>query len=90
MTWTSTDASAGKNAQVRLSGKLSGDAGIAAGPTAFTSPTFYHPSADNPERWGDYSAVTTDPLNSANAWLVNEKINNGGRLWGSKIVRFGF
>jgi len=90
VTWTSTDASAGKNAQVRLSGKLSGNAGIAAGPTAFTSPTFYHPSADNPERWGDYSAVTTDPLNSANAWLVNEKINNGGLLWGSRIVRFGF
>ena len=32
-------------------------------------------SADNPERWGDYSAVTTDPLNAANAWLVNEKVN---------------
>jgi hypothetical protein len=90
VTWTSTDASAAKNAQVRLSGKLSADAGIAAGPSAGTSPTFYHPSADNPERWGDYSAVTTDPLNAANAWLVNEKINTGGLLWGSKIVRFGF
>ena len=90
VTWTSTDASVGRNAQVRLSGKLSGDAGISAGPTAFTSPTFYHASADNPERWGDYSAVTTDPLNSANAWLVNEKINSGGLLWGSRIVRFGF
>ena len=73
VTWTSTDASVGHNAQVRLSGKLSADAGIAAGPSAVTSPTFYHPSADNPERWGDYSAVTTDPLNAANAWLVNEK-----------------
>ena len=90
VTWTSTDASVGKNAQVRLSGKWSADAGIAAGPSAFTSPTFYHPSADNPERWGDYSAVTTDPLNAANAWLVNEKVNRGGLLWGSRIVRFGF
>ena len=90
VTWTSTDTSAGKNAQVRLSGKLNAAAGIAAGPSAFTSPTFYHPSADNPERWGDYSAVTTDPLNAANAWLVNEKVNSGGLLWGSRIVRFGF
>src|SRR6266576_4448029 len=90
VTYTSTDASVGKNAQVRLSGKLSGDAGISAGPNAFTSPTFYHPSADNPERWGDYSAVTTDPLNAANAWLVKEKVNQGGLLWGSRIVRFGF
>jgi len=90
VTWTSTDASVGRNAQVRLSGKLSAGAGISAGPTASTSPTFYHPSADNPERWGDYSAVTTDPLNAANAWLVNEKINAGGLLWGSRIVQFGF
>jgi len=88
VTWTSTDPSHAKNAQVRLSGKLSGDAGIAAGPIAVTSGTFYHPSADNPERWGDYSAVTTDPLDAANAWLVNEKSN--GLKWGSRIVRFGF
>ena len=88
VTWTSTDASAAKNAQVRLSGKLSAAAGISAGPIAVTSGAFYHPSTDNPERWGDYSAVTTDPLNSANAWLVNEKSN--GLLWGSRIVRFGF
>ena len=90
VTYTSTDATAGRNAQVRLSGKLSAAAGISAGPNAFISNTFYHPSADNPERWGDYSAVTTDPLNSANAWLVNEKVNAGGLLWGSRIVRFGF
>ena len=90
VTWTSTDASVGRNAQVRLSGKRTAGAGISAGPTASTSPTFYHPSTDNPERWGDYSAVTTDPLNAANAWLVNEKVNAGGLLWGSRIVRFGF
>jgi len=88
VTWTSTDVSAGTNAQVRLSGKFSADAGISSGPTAFTSPTFYHPSANNLERWGTYSAVTTDPLNPANAWLVNEI--EGGVIWGSRIVRFGF
>jgi hypothetical protein len=88
--WTSTDASAGTNAQVRLSGKLSADAGIAAGPNAFTSPTFYNASADNPERWGDYSAVTTDPSNAANAWLVNETVTANSTIWGSRIVRFGF
>ena len=43
---------------------------------------------DNPERWGDYSAVTTDPLNATDAWLVNEI--EGGVIWGSQIVRFGF
>src|SRR5439155_20416080 len=87
VTWTSTDASVGRNAQVRLSVKLNADAGIAAGPNAFTSPTFYHPSADNPERWGDYSALTTDPLKAANAWLLNEKVNVRGIFSGSCIVR---
>jgi len=71
-----------------LSGKLSADAGIASGPTAFSSVTFYNPSADNPERWGDYSAVATDPLNPTDAWLVNEI--EGGVIWGIQIVRFGF
>ena len=90
VTWTSTNASLGLNAQVRLSGKLSADAGIAAGPNANTSATFYNASGDNPERWGDYSAVTTDPSNSANAWLVNEKVTVNSAIWGSRIVRFGF
>ena len=90
VTYTSTDTSAGRNAQVRLSGKLNADAGIAAGPNAVTSPTFYSASADNPERWGDYSAVTTDPLNAANAWLVNEKVTGNHAIWGSRIVQFGF
>jgi hypothetical protein len=90
VTWTSTDASVGRNAQVRLSGKLSAGAGISAGPTAFTSLTFYHPSADNPERWGDYSAVTTDPSNAATAWLVNETVTADSSIWGSRIVKFGF
>jgi len=90
VTWTSTDPSAGNNAQVRLSGKLSADAGISAGPNAATSPTFYNASADNPERWGDYSAVTTDPINPNNAWLVNEKVSGNSAIWGSRIVKFGF
>jgi hypothetical protein len=90
VTYTSTNAGVGVNAQVRLSGKANGDAGIAPGPNAFTSTTFYHPSADMPERSGDYSAVTTDPLNANNARLVNETINPGGLLWGSRIVQFGF
>jgi len=41
------------------------------------------------QRWGDYSAVTLDPSNEANAWLVNEKINNNS-IWGSRIITIGF
>jgi hypothetical protein len=35
-------------------------------------------------RWGDYSAITVDPLNSRQAWLVNEDINAGGD-WSTHI-----
>jgi hypothetical protein len=76
VTWTSTDASIGVNAQVRLSGKLSADAQITAGTAGFTSPTFLTGNFDpsfGTQRWGDYSAVTLDPSNGATAWLVTKK-----------------
>lgn len=88
VTYTSTDPSFGTNAQVRLSGKPTGDTGIAAGPVGFTSPTFYNASGDTTERWGDYSAVTVDSKDG-NAWLVNEKVNSS-LLWGSRVIKFGF
>ena len=86
VTWSSTDASVGVNAQVIFSGKTDGAAGIPAGLVAFTSPTFYNPSTDTVERWGDYSAITVDPSNTSKAWLVNEKINTTA-LWGSRITQ---
>jgi hypothetical protein len=92
VTWTSTDASIRVNAQVRLSGKLSADAQITAGTAGFTSPTFLTGNFDprfGTQRWGDYSAVTLDPSNGANAWLVNEKINSNS-IWGSRIITIGF
>jgi len=92
VTWTSTDARVGVNAQVRLSGKLSADAQITAGTAGFTSPTFLTGNFDpgfGIQRWGDYSAVTLDPSNEATAWLVNEKINSSS-LWGSRIITIGF
>ena len=92
VTWTSTNAGAGLNAQVRFSGKLSADAQIPSGAAGFTSPTFLTGNFDpnlGIERWGDYSAVALDPSNEATAWLVNEKINSSS-LWGSRIIHIGF
>jgi len=92
VTYSSTDASAGINAQVRLSGKLNADAGIAAGSAGFTSSTFLSGNFDpnfGLQRWGDYSAVTVDPSNANIAWLVNEKINDTSN-WGSRIIKIGF
>lgn len=89
VTWTATDTSPGTNAEVRLSGKFSAAGGISSGLSAFNSPTWYDASGDTTERWGDYSAVTVDPLNGSLAWLVNEQVNAGHLLWGSRIVKFG-
>jgi hypothetical protein len=89
VTWSSSSTSV--NARVVFSGKQNADATIAlnSGVVGFTSTTFYNPSSDNPERWGDYSAITIDPSNTSRAWLVNEKINTTA-LWGSRIMQVGF
>ncbi len=91
VTWSSTDATAGTNAQVRFSGRRSTDTSgiIGGGAALFTSSTFYDPSSDFVERWGDYSAVTIDPSNPLRAWIVNEKINSTS-VWGSRIGCIGY
>jgi hypothetical protein len=90
VTWSSTDPAAGTNAQVRFSGRQATDPPgmIDAGTVLFTSPTFYSPSAGLVERWGDYSAVTVDPVDGT-GWIVNEKINDT-TIWGSRIGNIGF
>ncbi len=91
VTWSSTDATEDTNAQVRFSGRRSTDTSgiIDGGEALFTSSTFYDPSGDSVERWGDYSAVTIDPSNPLRAWIVNEKIN-GTSEWGSRITCIGY
>jgi hypothetical protein len=84
VTWSSTDSLARINAQVRAA---SGPVG--PGTVLVTSPTFYHPTNSGVEPWGNYSAVTVDPLLSNTAWLVNEKIDSGS-VWGSQIARVIF
>ncbi|MEK6729866.1 MAG: hypothetical protein AABY76_07575 [Planctomycetota bacterium] len=91
VTWSSTDATEGTNAQVRYSGRRSTDTSglIDGGAALYTSSTYYDPSSDTVERWGDYSAVTIDPSNTSRAWIVNEKINSTSE-WGSRITCIGY
>ena len=101
VTWSSTDTGpAGLQAQVRFSGRQSGDppgSMNSPGTAIFTSPTFYNDftCASPPCRWGDYSAVSIDPqtytgCSAGNrAWIVNEKINSN-TIWGTRIARIGF
>jgi len=93
VTWTSDLATATTAPQVRFSGRLVSDplnTNLGPGFVLVSSPLVcYNPSTDNVERWGDYSAVTIDPLSSLRAWGVNEKIING-TTWGTRIGNMGY
>jgi hypothetical protein len=87
VTWSSSNALGSREenppyfAQVRTSGRISTDpAGvIPSGVVVFQSTTSYFGF-----RWGDYSAITLDPINASCAWGVNEKIN-APVIWGSRF-----
>jgi len=98
VTWSSTDPTpdlgfSPVNAQVRFSGRTVGDpeTDLSPGTALFTSSTFYSPVGfgSPPWPWGDYSAITIDPANDMQAWLVNQK-NNSTSRWGSRIGRIAF
>lgn len=93
VSWTATDPPAGVNAQIRFSGRLPTDAASSTnepGQALFTSPTFYNPSSDSTERWGDYSAVVDDDSTTLRrAYIVSEKVNSS-TVWGSRIGHVGF
>lgn len=93
VTWTSTllgdRFEGGHHARIRWSGDEAPANDIGAGFTLFTSLVGYNPSSSLDERWGDYSAVSLDPLNQRRAWIVNEKIN-APAAWGSRFLCIGF
>jgi hypothetical protein len=97
-TWTSTDVNGADAHQARVkgSGRLAADSTTTFGGSTFgTAPTFYNPSGATDERWGDYSAVTIDPVAAVGcpvgqrAWIVNERHINS-TVWGSRFGRLGF
>jgi hypothetical protein len=92
-TWSSTDSTNKRNADVRVGGKLGtaalGGAAITS-KAIFTSLTCITGNFDSnfgKQRWGDYSQVTIDPANSKNGWAVNEDILSTSD-WGSEIGSF--
>jgi len=101
VTWNSTDAnnpttSLRHQVRVRGSGRLATDSTtIPAGANFAQASVPYNPTADVIERWGDYSAVSLDPVAVAGcpagqrAWLVNERQVSSTR-WGSRFGRMGF
>ena len=105
-TWSSIDGVSGCNAgayharvmgagrtraEVDANSSLNGT-GISVGGPA---PTAYTGGGFSVERWGDYSAVSLDPVSYTGCpagnrfWLVNER-HVSATLWGSRVARFGF
>lgn len=103
VTWTSVDAAQNIAPQMRYSGFAgqfdAADPSVAQGRAIFASDTAYAADRANPQRWGDYSAVSLDPRSYAlpggtcdawrRAWIVNE-VADDRFSWGSRIARIGF
>jgi len=41
-------------------------------------------------RWGDYSALSIDPVDDCTFWYANEYIPKTGRSWSTWIASFKF
>lgn len=93
ITWSSVDS--GYNAEVRYVGRQAGDPAISgggAGAPLITSGTCltgnYDPNFGH-QRWGDYSAVTVDPMTAKTFWIINEDIIDAV-TWGNEIGKVHF
>ncbi|MCF6157017.1 MAG: hypothetical protein E3K32_00270 [wastewater metagenome] len=106
VTWSTTDVRNSNvnlrhNARIRFSGRQASDplGVIPRGSVLFTSTMALTGNTGailGVQRWGDYSAVSLDPLaissdngKNRHAWIVNEKIDTPD-TWGSRIGRIGF
>lgn len=87
VTWTSTDPNNGTQAQARFAGTDVLGPTYFTGSAAYTSISFYSPTGGS-ERWGDYSAVTIDPVYPYYAWCTNEIVRTTSG-WGSRIFNIG-
>ncbi|HEX8877145.1 MAG TPA: putative Ig domain-containing protein [Phycisphaerales bacterium] len=77
-------------AQTRHSGRQPADASMQGSGLIFTSPTFYNPTGNAVERWGDYSGMAIDPSgDERGAWLFNQHAETTTD-WGSRIAGISF
>ncbi|MEH0557336.1 hypothetical protein [Streptomyces sp. B21-101] len=97
-TWSATDVLGTDLHQARVKGAsrfATDPVNITGGATFAEATAPYNPSPLPIERWGDYSAVTIDPVrdpcrsgHAQSAWLVNER-HTTPTQWGSRIGRLG-
>jgi hypothetical protein len=93
ITYSSVDSA--YNAQVRYVGRQHGDAAISGGGVGASLHQSgacltgdYDPNF-GVQRWGDYSAVTLDPMTAKTFWIINEDIIDAS-TWGNEIGKVHF
>ena len=89
MTWSASDPTGGLNSEVRYVGRQAGDAAIngVAGASLINSGVCLTGNFDanfGMQRWGDYSAVSVDPLGGKKFWVINEDILDAN-TWGTEF-----
>jgi hypothetical protein len=95
LVYSSTNPTAGFQAEVRVAGKASAAGNFGPSDLAFRSNA---PLTGNPQsgkqRWGDYSSVNVDPLNANRVWGVNETVDPSdptpGNSWGTLFFNATF
>jgi len=75
---------------ITMTGRLAGDPG-----NTMQVETLLYPGVGsqltNLTRWGDYSAITVDPVDDCTFWYTNEYLKGNGTFnWSTRIVNFKF
>ena len=75
----------------RLAGDTAGTMGAEATVLAGTGVQLVVGGTNPGNRWGDYSAMTIDPVDQCTFWYTNEYIpTNGGFNWATRIASYTF
>jgi subtilisin-like proprotein convertase family protein len=84
-------SSASINPQIRYAARLAGDPlnTLGQGETTMIAGTGSQGSG-NGNRWGDYSAMTVDPVDDHTFWYTNEYYATSGAAWQTRIGNFRF
>ena len=74
--------------QVRYTGKLTADATMPLGTALVSSPAVF--TGVSVARWGDYSAVSIEPLDQMKGWVVNQYAGGTSQnQWRTRISKIG-
>jgi hypothetical protein len=76
---------------IYITGRLAGDASGTMGAETTVQAGGGVQTADGGNRWGDYSAMTLDPIDQCTFWYTNEYLQSDGAYnWATRIATYRF